>query len=125
MRKFFICNHCKNIITKVDDKKVPVFCCGEKMQELVANSTEAATEKHLPVITVNGNNVNITVSSVSHPMLEEHHIEWVFLETTNGGQLRYLNPNGKPEANFSLCDDEKVLGAYAYCNLHGLWYTEA
>ncbi len=74
--KFYVCEHCGNIIVKVKDSKVPVFCCGEKMKELVPGSTDAATEKHVPVVTVSGNKVNVVVGSVEHPMLD---VQSIFL----------------------------------------------
>ena len=97
------------------------MCCGEKMAEVVPNSTGAATEKHLPLINVKCKTVTVTVGEVLHPMADEHSIEWVYLETTNGGQLKKLD--GEPVAVFKL-DTEKAVCAYAYCNLHGLWKIE-
>lgn len=122
--KFYICNHCKNIIGKIHDAGVPVVCCGEKMAELVPNTTEAATEKHLPVVTIEGTNVNVRIGSVDHPMTEEHLIQWVYLETVEGGQRKYLKAGDKPELNFAITAGDKVKAVYAYCNLHGLWKTE-
>ncbi|MGN0452400.1 MAG: desulfoferrodoxin family protein [Ruminococcus sp.] len=119
--KFYICAHCGNIITKVKDKKVPVMCCGEKMQELVPGTVEAAVEKHIPVVTAQGNTVKVCVGSVEHPMTEEHLIEWVAVETLQGVQIKYLTPASKPELTFELAEGESVEGVYAYCNLHGLW----
>ena len=78
--KFFRCNHCKNIILMVEDKGVPVVCCGEKMQEMKANTSDGATEKHVPVVTIEGNKAKVVVGEVAHPMLEEHHIDWIYLE---------------------------------------------
>ena len=74
--RFFICKHCKNIITMVEDKGVPVVCCGEKMTELKANTSDGAGEKHVPVVQVEGSKVTVKVGEVTHPMLEEHHIAW-------------------------------------------------
>ncbi len=122
--KFYICNHCKNIIGKIHDAGVPVVCCGEKMAELVPNTTEAATEKHLPVVTIEGTNVNVRIGSVDHPMTEEHLIQWVYLETAEGGQRKNLKAGDKPELNFAITAGDKVKAVYAYCNLHGLWKTE-
>lgn len=119
--KFYICKHCKNIIAFAKNSGVPVMCCGEKMEEIVPNSTDAAIEKHVPMITVDGNKVTVKVSSVEHPMVEEHYIEWISLETEQGNQRKCLKPGDKPEATFMICDDDKVLSAMAYCNLHGLW----
>ena len=119
--KFFRCNHCGNIIVKIKDSSVPVVCCGENMQELVPGTTDAAVEKHLPVYEVNGASVSVTVGSVLHPMLPEHSINWICLQTNKGFQLKYLNPGEEPKAVFALADGEKVEAVYEYCNLHGLW----
>ena len=121
--KFFRCNHCGNIIVKIKDSSVPVVCCGENMQELVPGTTDAAVEKHLPVYETNGSTVSVTVGSVSHPMMPEHFINWVCLQTNKGFQLKYLNPGEEPKAVFALSDGEKVEAVYEYCNLHGLWKT--
>lgn len=74
-QKFFICEHCGNIIAMVENKGVPVMCCGQKMTELVPGSVDAAVEKHVPVVSVEGNLVTVTVGSVAHPMLPEHSIK--------------------------------------------------
>ncbi len=123
--KFFRCSHCGNLYMAVEDRRVPVMCCGEKMQELNANTTDAAQEKHVPVIGVEGNIVKVKIGSAPHPMTEEHHIAWVWLQTDKTGHLQYLNHTGAPEAVFTIADDETVLEAYEYCNLHGLWKAQA
>ena len=79
--KFYICSHCGNIIAYVKSSGVPVMGCGEKMQELVANTTDAAVEKHVPVVTVDGQKVTVTVGSAEHPMTPEHYIQWIALAT--------------------------------------------
>lgn len=119
--KFFRCNHCGNVIMKVVDSKVPVVCCGEKMAELVANTEEASVEKHLPVVTkVDDCSIKVEVGSVAHPMLPEHHIAFIYVETENGGMR--IDLSDKPEAIFCTCAD-KPIAVYEYCNLHGLWKT--
>lgn len=123
-RKFFICKHCGNIVGMVFDAKVPMMCCGEKMAELVPNTTDAAQEKHVPVISVDGNVVTVKIGSAPHPMTEAHLITWVYLETEKGGQRKVLHAGEAPEVKFALVDD-KPLAAYAYCNLHGLWMAKA
>jgi len=123
--KFYVCKHCGNIITFEENKGVPVVCCGEKMSELVPGSVDAATEKHVPVISVEGNKVTVTVGEVEHPMAEEHFIEWIALETQEGNQRKELKPGSKPQAVFMLAETDKAVAAYAYCNLHGLWKAEA
>lgn len=119
--KFFICRHCGNLVSMIHSSGVPMVCCGENMTELIANTTDAAGEKHVPVVTVDGNAITVNVGSVTHPMLEEHYIQWIYLETEKGGQIKILKPGEEPKAVFVIEDDEPV-GAYEYCNLHGLWY---
>ena len=124
MKKFFVCKHCGNMIGLLHDAGVPMICCGEKMVELVPNTTDAAQEKHVPVATVEGNKVVVNVGSVDHPMLDEHWIQWVYLETDKGGHRKVLNPGEKPNVVFALTEDEKPLAVYEYCNLHGLWVVK-
>ena len=120
--KFYKCNHCGNVIVKVVDAGVPVVCCGEKMVELVPNTVDASGEKHLPVVTpIENNSIKVEVGSVHHPMLPEHHISFVYVETENGGIQ--VNLKDKPEAVVYL-GEEKAVAVYEYCNLHGLWKTE-
>lgn len=121
MVKFYRCKHCGNIIIKVKDSTVPVVCCGEQMVELVAGTVEASHEKHIPVYDVSENLVSVKVGEVAHPMLNEHLIEFIVLETNKGYQVKHLKPGEEPQAVFSLTNDEKVLSVYEYCNLHGLW----
>lgn len=120
-QKFFVCKHCGNIVASVKDAGVSVTCCGEKMQRLEAGSVDASKEKHVPVISVDGNIVTVSVGSVAHPMESAHSIEWISLQTKQGNQRKALLPGEKPEVKFALCDGDEVVAAYAYCNLHGLW----
>ena len=119
--KFYRCAHCGNIIAFVKESGVPVVCCGEKMGQMIPGTTDAAVEKHVPVYTVEGNLVKVKVGSVAHPMLEEHSIEWIALQTNKGNQRKILQPGQAPEACFCLCEGEEVEAVYEYCNLHGLW----
>ena len=122
-QRFFICKHCGNLIGMIHNAGVPIICCGEEMTEIVANTTDAAQEKHVPVVSVDGELVTESVGSVNHPMQEEHFIQWVYLETAKGGQRKCFAPGEKPVVTFSLVDDEPV-AAFAYCNLHGLWKAD-
>ena len=122
--KFYKCSHCGNVVAYAEDKGVPVVCCGEKMKELVPNTTDAAGEKHVPVITVNANVVTVNVGSVAHPMLPEHFISWVALETKAGNQRKPLPLDKGPCVDFALVDGDLPVAAYSYCNLHGLWKAE-
>ncbi len=121
--KFYICPHCGNLIGMIHTSGVPVVCCGEKMKELVPNTTEAAGEKHLPIVFAEEGAVHVNVGAVNHPMTEEHLIQWIYLETKNGGRRKILHPTDAPEVTFAVGEDTPI-AVYAYCNLHGLWMTE-
>lgn len=123
--KFLRCKHCGNIVEVVNDSKVPVICCGEKMGVLTANTSDGATEKHVPEVNVNGNNVSVVVGSLLHPMIDSHYIQWIYLKTDKGTIMRkHLVAGGEPKADFILLDGEKAVEVYEYCNLHGLWKKE-
>lgn len=123
-QKFYICKHCGNIVGMIYNAGPKIICCGEPMVELVANTEEAATEKHIPVVKVEGNQVTACVGSVEHPMLEAHHIAWIYLQTEQGGQRKSLPVDGKPEVTFALAEGDKAVACFAYCNLHGLWKAD-
>ena len=102
---------------KVDGKIV----IGENLsgEEITANTTDGAYEKHVPMIEQTGDHVTVNVGSVAHPMLEAHYIEWIVLETMTG---YHLKPGEAPEASFAVT--EPIIAAYEYCNLHGLWMAK-
>ncbi len=119
--KFYRCEICGQIIAIVKKTGVPVVCCGQKMTELIPGTTDASVEKHVPVFEVKDNRVYVTVGEVEHPMLPEHYIEWIALQTKDGNQRKALQPGDAPKACFTICDGDEVEAVYAYCNLHGLW----
>ena len=121
--KFYLCRQCGNLVNLIHDAGVPLMCCGQKMEALEPNATEASGEKHLPVVTVKGDAVHVNVGSVHHPMLLEHQIEWVYVETENGGQWKTLKPGSQPKVTFRQ-EDDKAVAVYAYCYLHGLWMAK-
>lgn len=121
--RFYVCEHCGNIVGMIHNAGVPMICCGQKMTELTPNTVEASVEKHLPVVIVEGDKVYVEVGSTTHPMIEEHHIVWVYLQTDRGGQRKCLEVGSEPKVTFALAD-EKPVAVYAYCNLHGLWKTD-
>ena len=123
-QQFFICEKCGNMIAMVKSSGVPVMCCGQKMTELIPGTSDGAHEKHVPVFTVEGNQVHVKVGEVAHPMLDAHYIEWISLQTKHGNQRKELHPGEAPEACFALCEGDEVEAVYAYCNLHGLWKAE-
>lgn len=122
MLKFYRCPKCGNLVELIEDGKSPMICCGEPMKELKANTTDAATEKHVPVVNETEQGIFVTVGSVPHPMIPEHYIQWIVLVTSDGVKRHMLQPGESPQAVF--CKSGKVLEAYEYCNLHGLWKLE-
>lgn len=123
-QKFYRCNLCGKIIGIIESTGVPTICCGQEMKELIANTEDASTEKHVPKVTVDGNIVTVEIGSVPHPMVPEHYIQWVYLQTEQGGQRKCLTPDDEPKVTFALTDDDKAVSAYEYCNLHGLWKAD-
>lgn len=120
--KLLYCTHCKKIVELIPSTHCcPTVCCGENMVELVPNTTEAATEKHIPVVSVKGNTVEVVVGSVVHPMTEIHYIQFIYLVTNKNVYRHDLKWNDEPKATFALTEGEEVKEVLAYCNLHGLW----
>ena len=121
--KFFICEHCGNLVGMIHNAGVPMICCGQKMTELIPNTVEASGEKHKPVVTVDGSTLHVSVGAVDHPMIPEHFIEWIYVGTEQGGQRKKLDPGAPPKADFYLGDD-KATAVYDYSNLQGVGRTE-
>jgi superoxide reductase len=121
--RFLRCEICGNIIGMIFDAGIPMMCCGEEMTPLKANSVDASQEKHVPDVIVDGSEVKVKIGSAPHPMEKVHYIEWVYVQTENGGQRKALQPGMDPELSFALADD-KAKAVFAYCNLHGLWVKE-
>lgn len=118
---FYRCERCGNLVALIKKGGGVLSCCGQAMTKLEANSTDAAHEKHVPVVTKEGGKVVVKVGSVAHPMLAEHYIEWIALETNGNLRLVHLKPGDEPKAVFSGAESGT---AYAYCNLHGLWKAD-
>jgi len=123
-QKFYVCKRCGNIADLVNNKHTPLMCCGEKMSELIPNTVEASVEKHLPAVTnVITDSISVQIGSTLHPMESGHHIAFVYVESEQGGQYKYLKVGEEPKLEFHVSND-KPIAVYAYCNLHGLWKTE-
>lgn len=103
--KFFYCKHCGNVIVKHVDSGVTPVCCGESMIELKANETEGVGEKHLPVVDVkcHEGKICVTIGAKIHPMTPEHRINFIYLQTENGCQVKYLKAGDEPRAEFCVC----------------------
>lgn len=119
--KVYRCNICGNIILKIIDSGVTPYCCSQEMELLEVQTSDGALEKHVPVASIEEKRVCVEVGSKPHPMLENHYIEWILLETDEGYQIKYLHPGDEPKVKFKISKHEEVLRIYAYCNLHGLY----
>lgn len=120
--KFYLCERCGNLIFKIKDSGMKPYCCGAVMSELFPEHVDGTlSDKHVPVIECEGKKVHITIGKEIHPFTEEHHIEWVYVQTDKGGYLRYLNKTEEPKTCIEICEGEKIEAVYAYCNIHGLW----
>ena len=119
--KFYRCETCGQIVAIVKKSACPIMCCGKPMKEIVPGSVDASVEKHVPVVEIVGDCVKVRIGSAAHPMLPEHFIEWVSLQTKYGNQRKALAPGQEPEVCFRICEGDEVEAVFAYCNLHGLW----
>ena len=121
-KKFFRCSHCGNLVGVINDSGAPMICCGDPMTLLVPNTSDGATEKHVPVLTRAGNKLHVAVGSVPHPMTEAHLIQWIYVSQGNRSQRVALSAGAEPAADFSV--EDGPVSVYEYCNLHGLWMAE-
>ncbi|MCQ2497220.1 MAG: desulfoferrodoxin Dfx [Lachnospiraceae bacterium] len=115
------CNVCGNLLFLLESSGIVPTCCGETMELLPTNTNHAFDEKHVPIITRDGMTVSVSVGRVHHPMIESHFIKWIILVTDYGIYVHRLNPADNPQAQFYINPTEKIIAAYAFCNLHGLW----
>ncbi len=120
--KIVKCEHCGNIAVLPHDAGVPMMCCGEAMKVLEAGVTDAAKEKHVPAVTVEGKTMHVAVGEVPHPMTAEHYIQFVLLVQGDKVQYVTLTPSSEPKASFAV--ESGPYTVYEHCNLHGLWKTE-
>lgn len=119
--KLYVCPVCGNVVEKIVDKGVPVVCCGKPMVELTANTTDGALEKHVPVLSMEGDKLHVKVGEVAHPMTEEHLITTIIVVLGNQVLRADLTPANQPEATFVIGEYKGTIEVYEYCNLHGLW----
>lgn len=119
--RFYKCPVCGKIVTMIEEKPIPTMCCGKPMEEIVPGTVEASEEKHIPVVEINQKNITVKIGEVEHPMIPEHYIQWIAIETKEGFQLKYLTPDDSPKAEFALSNGDEFVSAYEYCNIHGLW----
>ena len=119
--EFYRCEMCGNVVALLKKGGGTLTCCGQAMTKLEANSTDAAQEKHVPVVLREGGKIKVSVGSVPHPMLPEHHIEWIALVSGDKVEFSFLKPGEEAKAEFNEVASGTV---YEYCNLHGLWKAD-
>lgn len=124
MSRLLISEDKQSVIMLIGGKGTDISCGGKPMSFLQANTTDAAQEKHVPQVTVDGKKVFVKVGSVEHPMTDAHLIQWIYLQTKRGGQYVHLSASDKPEAEFIVADGDEPVAAYEFCNLHGLWKAD-
>ncbi len=123
-KTFYLCEHCGNLFGVITNSGVNPICCGEPMKKLMPNSTDAAGEKHVPLIKREGKKVTVQIGEVAHPMEQAHYITWICLTQQSKTQRVALRPGESPEAVFSVDHEKEPVTVYEYCNLHGLWVNE-
>ena len=117
--EIYKCEVCGNIVEVLHSGKGELVCCGQPMKLFKENTTDAAKEKHVPVVEKTGDGFKIKIGSVAHPMEEKHYIEWIEIIADGKAYRQFLNPGDAPEAFFKI--DAKHVIAREYCNIHGLW----
>lgn len=121
--KVYKCNICGNVVELLENGGGELVCCGEAMHEMTAKTTDEGNEKHLPVVSVEGNKVIVHVGGIDHPMLENHYITKIFVVYNNKVLRKNLKYTDQPHAEFVLDEEFNTLEVYEYCNIHGLWKT--
>ncbi|HUT85603.1 MAG TPA: desulfoferrodoxin [Elusimicrobiales bacterium] len=124
LNQVYKCDICGNIVQMMHAGQGELVCCNKPMVLLAENSTDGATEKHVPVIKKTDSGFLVKVGSAPHPMEEKHYIEWIELNVDGSIYITHLKPGDKPEAHFCFCKkcgNPKSVTAREYCNIHGLW----
>ena len=121
-KQIYKCNICGNIVEVLHQGVGTLVCCGQSMKLMEEKIKDVGNEKHVPIIEKNEEGVKVKVSSIPHPMTEEHHIEWIEISTENGESKKFLKPEESPEATFPV--KNKNVKSREYCNLHGLWKSK-
>lgn len=119
--EFYRCERCGNIVALINKGGGTLVCCDQEMTRLVANTTDASKEKHVPDISKEDGKIKVAVGSTLHPMLPEHYIQWIALAADGRLEFKYLKPGEEPIAEFSDAESGTV---YEYCNIHGLWKSD-
>lgn len=119
LNQIYKCAICGNIVEVVHSGAGQLVCCGQEMDLLTENSTDASQEKHVPVIEMSAEGIKVSIGSAAHPMEEAHYIEWIEIIADDKSYKQFLKPGNAPEAEFKISAES--ITARAYCNIHGLW----
>ena len=117
--EIYVCEICGMIVETLSAGNGILTCCGVEMVQQKENTVDAAKEKHVPAVTVDGNRLTVQIGSTIHPMTSEHYIEWIEVREKGRVQRAVLKPGDEPKAEF--CTNGGEVSVRAYCNLHGLW----
>lgn len=116
--RFYRCPICGNVIGLIDGDMEHIKCCGKPMELMVANTTDAAVEKHVPTYEIVDDEIVVKVGEIEHPMEKEHYIMWIAQVSDNRTTRVRLYPEQSTETRFPYIKGSTL---YAYCNKHGLW----
>jgi len=122
-QKIYKCSICGNIVEVLHEGAGTLVCCGKDMDELEEKNTDEGQEKHVPVISIEGDTAKVSVGHIPHPMEDSHYIEFIQLITDGNTQTKYLKPNNLPQAEFTLPKEYQNISAREYCNIHGVWVS--
>jgi superoxide reductase len=121
-KQVYRCNICGNIIEILHLGVGKLVCCDNEMQLLEEKKEGTGAEKHVPVIERMDNGIKVKVGSLSHPMEENHCIEWIEVIANDKIYRKTLKPGDKPEAEFKIdVNDINEVSAREYCSIHSLW----
>lgn len=118
--RFYKCSICGNIIGLIEGDAERIKCCGQTMERMKANTTDAAEEKHIPTYEKVDGELLVRVGEIEHPMEKDHYIMWIAQVANNRTTRVRLYPEQSTETRFPYI---KGAALYAYCNKHGLWST--
>ena len=117
------CNVCGNIVEVINAGEGCLTCCSVPMEKMCEKSNdEAANEKHVPIITMEGETKTIRVGSIPHPMEEKHYIMFIEAISKDDKYItrKYLTPGEEPKMEFKI-NSKDDFKAREYCNIHGFW----
>ncbi|MCD7740540.1 MAG: desulfoferrodoxin FeS4 iron-binding domain-containing protein [Candidatus Gastranaerophilales bacterium] len=125
--QIYKCNVCGNIVEIINPGAGQLSCCSIPMEQLEEHSNDDnANEKHVPIVTIEGENKIIRVGSIPHPMEKDHYI--IFIEAISPDKKylkrKYLQPGDEPKMELKQNCNYESFNARELCNIHGLWVSQ-